>query len=484
MEILEKVIASFSKEEQRNFKLFALRSHDDQDRKDIQLFDAIRKSGEALNERKLIKSLYGGAARANTYHRLRNRLLGELGKSLALLNWDKDETAATLHYLTLAMLYKRKQLFDIAAYYLQKAEKKAEKIDFPELLDLIYGEFISLSFELESVNPEYYVTKRNVNRQRLNQLWEIDNVLSLVNHRLRHSQNLGMGNQQIMDLLSRTVEELSLKAEITSDPKFRFKMYNAVSKIFLEKRDYEALEDYLLKTYEAFQKDQLFNKGNHETKLQMLTYIINTLFKNGKTEESLRYADLLKEAMEQFGQMLKAKYLFFYYNSLVLNYSSSDFQKAVEILEQMLSIEQIASVPQYVVYIMLNLAVSEYALKRYKPAIRHLVKLGLQDAIHSADQGFRLRIAIFELALRLELEDIETLEYRMAQVKSDFDELLSNAAMEKDARMLELIAQLALVAPEKPSAALRAEILSFLEQYPANDTEIFKYGEFLMNLIG
>ena len=47
--MLEKVVSSFSKEEQRNFKLFALRSHEDKERKDIQLFDMLRKEGEDFN---------------------------------------------------------------------------------------------------------------------------------------------------------------------------------------------------------------------------------------------------------------------------------------------------------------------------------------------------------------------------------------------------------------------------------------------------
>ena len=85
-DILNKIIGLMTKEEQRNFKLFALRSHEDQDRKDLQLFDYIRKAGEDYHDRQAIKHLYGSGARPNTYHRLRNRLVQEVGKSLALLH--------------------------------------------------------------------------------------------------------------------------------------------------------------------------------------------------------------------------------------------------------------------------------------------------------------------------------------------------------------------------------------------------------------
>lgn len=480
MDILEKVISSFTKEEQRNFKLFALRAHEEKERKDIQLFDLIKKSGDDFNERKAIKKLYGSGSRANTYHRLRNRLLTELGKSLSLLYWDKDETATAFHYLTLAILYRKKQLFEISAYYLGKSERKADRLDFPELLDLIYSEFINLSFDLSSINPESYVQKRNENRLRLNQLWEIDNLLALVNHRLRQSQNLGMGNKEILSVLSKTVQELSLNPQIMADSKFRFRMYNAVSKILLEKRDYEALENYLLQTFDAFMQERLFNKSNHEIKLQMLTYIVNSTFKNGKINLSLEYTEKLKLAMEEHGQMLRSKYLFFYYNSLVLNYSSKDFSDAIKVLEKMLTIDEIAAIPQYLVYIYLNLAVSEYARKNHRAAIKHLIKLGLQDAFQGTDDGFRFRIDIFELALRFELEEIETLEYRIQQVRHDYAEILENPGMEKDAEMLRLIEQKCLKFHQKNDRLLLEEIKQFLDRYPADDTEIFKYAEFLL----
>jgi hypothetical protein len=55
--------------------------------------------------------------------------------------------------------------------------------------------------------------------------------------------------------------------------------------------------------------------------------------------------------------------------------------------------------------------------------------------------------------------------------------------MEKDAGMLSLLERLAAIAPDKPSPALREEINEFLRSYPADDTEIFKYGDFLLNRI-
>jgi hypothetical protein len=215
----------------------------------------------------------------------------------------------------------------------------------------------------------------------------------------------------------------------------------------------------------------------------MLTYIINALFKNGKTKESLLYVERLGTAMDQFGQMLRSKYEFFYYNSLFLNHSGDDVVEAIKVLERMQNVESIAAVPQYFIFIYLNLGLMEYTLKHYKAAIKHVVKLRMHDSLTAADDGFRLRIDIFELALRLELRDNETLDYRLQQVKHDYAALLESHAMEKDSEMLMLIGRLNQKQWTGTDEGLSTAIAEFLERYPADDTELFTYGEFLRGKI-
>lgn len=479
MDILNSVIHLMSKEELRNFKLFALRSHDTEDRKDLQLFDYIRKSGDRFNEYRIVKKLYGGSSHKNTYYRLRNRLLTEINKSISLLHWEKDETVIALHFLSLAMLYRKKRHFELAHYYLRKSEGKADRLDNLELLDMIYSEYIGLSFDLMDVNPESYIQKRTENRKTLNRLREIDNILAAVNYRLRRSQNLGNDDTSVLEMLQKTVDEFAQDQEIMADAKFRFRMYDAVSKILLQSRDYVSLESYLLATWAEFSSENLFNKGNHNTKLQMLTYIINALFKNDKIEASLEFVARLEDAMQEYNRMLYDKYLFFYYNSLVLNYSASDFPRAKETLETMLQIDSIAKIPQYEAYIFLNLAVSEYALRNYKAALRDLVRLRHHDTWQGSDLGFRFRVDIFELALRLEIRDYETLQYRLGQFRNDYSEMLENETYAKDRGLVDFIDRMNESMDVRKDAELVADIQAYLDAYVPDDTEIFKYGEFL-----
>ena len=478
MDVLNTVVRLLTKEEQRNFKLYANRSRANGERLDLQLFDYIRRSGEKFNHNKIRRKLYGPRGEG-AYFRLRNRLLTEINKSICLLNWDKNDHVRMLQYLTLSHIYKSKQQFQLARQFLRKAERQAEQLESLEYLDIIYGEFITLSFEILDINPESYIQKRKENRITLNRLRGIDNVLAVFTYRLKLSQNLSKSAFTLNELLEETLGEYANDPEIMKDPRFRFRIYQAVSKILLSQRDYISLEMYLKDTFNSFTEEGLFNKGNHDSKLQMLTYLVNALFKNNKIEESLSFNEKLWESMGEYNNLLHDKYLFFYYNSLATNYSEIDTDKAIETLEGMLEIEKIAKVPQYQVYIYLNLALFLYLKKQSQKALRNLIKLRHQDAYQSTDPGFRFRIEIFELALRYQLRDYETFLYRHNQFQQDYEELLSSPEFEKDRVLVGLIAKMNESTNVQRDEELMAEIGSFLETYEPDDTEIFKYADFL-----
>lgn len=56
MDILNSIVAGMSKDQVRYFKVYLSRSHDRDDRLDIQLFDYMRKSGEEYDEERIFKN--------------------------------------------------------------------------------------------------------------------------------------------------------------------------------------------------------------------------------------------------------------------------------------------------------------------------------------------------------------------------------------------------------------------------------------------
>ncbi len=482
MDILNEIIGNLTKEEIRYFKLYASRIQKGADRKDLALFNTIRKEGESYEEEKAFQMLYGGSDK-NPFYRLKNRLLQELTKSITIQHFDDDDSIAILHLLALYRFYFDRNVTKAARYFLKKAENKAIVLESYELLDIIYGEYIRLSHELVSINPESFIQKRKENHRQIMHLREIDDILAAVSYRLKITQNFTSGDNPVISLLEKTVNDFSLDPDLRKSSKLRFKIYHAVSQLLLQRRDYRSLEEYLLSVYREFTREKLFTRANHDTKLQLLTYLVNTLFKNNKFKQSLQYAEKLKEAMEEYGRFLFDKYVFFYYNTLGNNYSGLDqYDKAMEVLEEFKNSDKVRLNPFYEIFVYLNLAVYSFDQKKYHQAIKHLNKLYLLDSYKKTDLTLRFKIAIAELIIRYELKDYDLLEYRIEQVRKDFREFLSMKEQQREKEFINLIRLLAVTGNIQNDKTLKARYKHFgtlstgREQ---DDTEVILYDKWL-----
>jgi tetratricopeptide (TPR) repeat protein len=481
MDTVGSIIHGLNKEEVRFFKLYHSRMKTGE-RKDILLFDFIRKNGKEYQEEKIFDKLYESGNK-NAFYRLRNRLMSDINKCLLLQHFEEEESLVVINQLALSRLFISKGQIEVAAYFLRKAEAKATSIENFELVDLIYGEFIRLSHELLDINPETYITLRQENQVKIRQLRSIDDVVAVLSYRLKITQNFARSDQSVLELLQRTVDDFLHDPEIRKSPKFRFRIYTAVSQILLQNRDYVALEEYLTKTYREFTRLELFSKTNHDIKLQMLTYLVNSFFKNGKLKSSLQYADLLKDAMEEFGRLHYDKYLFFYYNALVINYSILDKQKAIKVLEDLKENRKITATPFYEIFIYLNLAVLHFDLAQYRDSIRFISKLYQLNSYQNADSSLQLKISVVELMVRFELHDFDYLEYRIRQIKKDFRQFLRQPEFMKEKEFLGIILQLDY---SKTIPSKLNKINQFIDNYKdtsESDDEIINYGTWLSDKI-
>lgn len=440
MNTVYEIIGSLNKEESRHLKLLMARTNDTSDRKDIRLFDQVRKAYPEFDEERILRQLYNASTDKNVLYRLKNRLAEQIDQSLSMQYFERSDESLALHYINLSRLFYQKRNFRIASSYLKKAEKKARSASSLELLDLIYSDYIRISQELVTINPEIYIEKRRSNRKELADIQQIDDVLAVLSHRIKVSQNFSK-ESKIVELLQNAIREFT-DARLHKSTQLRFKIYNAVSRILLQQADYRSLETYLLKTYKQFTSEKLFNQANHDTKLQMITYIINTLFKNRKIQQSLEYAEVLKSAMSEHNKMLYDKYLFFYYNSLVINYSEIDKEKAVAILEEAKTLKSIQKLPVYTAFIYLNLSVLFFDLGQFKKSLKSLVHMKLQDDYKTLDEAFRLRINIAEIIIRYELKDTDMVEKLIADTKLVFGKLLGNADLTEEKKFLDVMSRM------------------------------------------
>jgi hypothetical protein len=478
MNILQQIIAAMNKEEVRHLKLFMSRTNATSDRKDIELFDYIRQRPEDYDETKIQAKLYGTSDK-NALYRLKNRLLEDIGKSLTLQYSDESDFNHISVALQLARHFISNSQFQIALYFLGKAEKKALTAENHELLELIYSEYIRYSQETLGVNPAEYIKKRRENRQQLNDIQEVDDILAEVVYKVRTTQNFTGQDYRIIENLRKRVQTLSSKNKTIKSAQLRFKIYHSLSRILLQKHDYKSLEKYLMDTLSEFSRDRLFSRNTHDTRLQMLTYLANAQFKNNRSKESLATAEELRKAMAEFGGLLHDKYLFFYYNILVINHSVHNRNKAIEVLNEIKENPVITRQPHYHVFIYLNLTVLYFDNGNYKSALRSLVRLTMEDGYQNLDVYLRMKIAIAELIIRYELEDEEFLSKRIEQVKKEFSEPMRSKEGKRHSDMLQLLEDFSQAETVMRNKPLQKKIELFIDKSPNPVGDLINYNNWL-----
>jgi len=479
MDILNQIILNLNKEDLRFYKLFSARHDMGDGRKDLVLLDYIRDSEEQYNDDDIFKKLYGKRDK-NALYSLKNRLIHDVARSLTVQYCYKDEILYIHHLLFLVRLYFMRSQFDIAKHFLNKAEKEAKRIENYELLDIIYGEYVKLSHELLDMNPEAYIHKRDEARKISESILEVDNILAVVYYRLKTSQNFLEKENPILKLLEKTVNTFSKNKNVKRSPKLRFRMYSAVTQILLQRHEYEALEKYLLNTYKEFLKDKLFHKDNHNTKLQILHYLVNASFKNKKYEQSLKHAEQMHDAMKEYNKLLYEKFIFFYYNSLVINYSLLNKDKAISILDELIFKSTLKSQPFYELFIYLNLAILWFEKGEFHNSIRSLNKLYVHPEFKNADVALRFKITVAELIIRFELLDFDFLETRIKQVKKHFKEMLSQPEQEREKEFLFILNRMISVPELTRDKKLMSRIHKFSDsKIILDDTEVINYSSWL-----
>ncbi len=483
MDILIQIVAVLNKEEIRFYKLFALRQQGNSERKDLFLLDALRKNSDASDE-KIFRKLYPDGDK-NAYYRLRNRLLEDINRSLMLQHYEDEELLLIFHQLTVVRIYTAKNQYQLAFHFLRKAEQKALKTENHEILDIIYGEFIRLSNELMVINPETYVALRRKNSETLNRLRQMDDLLAVVSYRLKITQNFGEKQNSLMGILEETTNSFMQDAGLAKSPRFRFKLYSLVSQMLLQKQDYVSLEAYLKKTIAEFTSEHLFNKTNHEIKLQMLTYLVNSLFKTGKIEESLQFSGSLHDAMLEFNSLHFERFEIFYYNALVNNYSTFDIPRAISILQDLLKNKNLRKVPFYELFVYLNLATSYFDLHQYNQAIRHLSKAYLIDSYKKADASLKFKIAFAELIIRYENGDLDFWNYRKDQIVRENQAELEDDKLLKEKELLKILIRAAAEPDGIKSRKLRPSIETYLKVWENSEqeSEVIRYLNWLRDKI-
>lgn len=478
MNILLNTIQSLTKEEIRYYKIFTKKTHTETKRKDILLFDLIRKNISKYNEQDISSVIYGD--NKNSFYQLKNKLLQSVNRSIISQYSFKDDDSLIYNFILLAKIFKQKGDFRLAYSYFKKAEKKANQIEAFETLSTIYTEILKLSYDLVSIDIEKYINRKKMNKRNLNLSQDIDIALSSAMYKIKTAQNFSNNEDEVSKKLDEIISSISSRLEVSESPKFRIKLFQAISRVLLQKNDFITLEEYLRMTYDSFMEDRLFNKSNHEDKLMMLTYFTNSLYKNNKLEESLLMAEKLHESMHEFDGLLKSKFLFYYYNALVINYSKLDKDKALLVLREARDNKTIKELPVFGSFIYLNMGLIYYDQKKYRLSIKQISRLILQKDFVNLDLYFQLKILISEIIIRYNLDQIDLIIEKLRFIKRRYKSIISQNL--RDRVIINIIERLICSDNINNDKLLIRDIKnlkSMSSQKNAENTDIINYNEWI-----
>ena len=463
---LDTIIQSLSKNEIRFFKLFLKRTNN-KNRKDVELFDYMRKTSD-FTTKDILKKL---KTNPNNYYQIKNRLYHELNNSMVWQHIWKDIQSKSFSYVLLSRVYKNKGELELSFHFLKKAEKEAIDSELYEVLSIIYSEIIKLSHELISIDLDNYIELKRNNIKILSEIDEMDLLLAKIMYDIKTKQNFGKSDGSLVKLIKIKYAKISKEKNLVNSPRFRIRLFKMYSRLLLQQRDYQSLEKFLLESYNDFLKDKLFDRSNHHEKLTLLTYLSNCFYKNNKYEKSLKYADELLVSMKEYDSFLFDKYLFYYYNMLILNHAKTDKKKALNYLDQASSNEIIKKLPSYNVFIYLNRSLIYYYEKNYKESQKNISRLILQDDFLLLDKSFQLKILITDLMVRILVSNENILE-KIAYINKDFKSLilLDNHIREK--KMIDIIFK---KINQKDLMEDKNSLLSLMLDAESEDTDIISY---------
>ena len=199
-----------------------------------------------------------------------------------------------------------------------------------------------------------------------------------------------------------------------------------------------------------------------------------------KHTESLKYAKELYRALKEYDGYLEDKYLFYYYNSLVINYAVKDKKEALAVIQKAKKNSVIKKLPTYTTFIYLNTALIYYQQKKYKLSIKSIARLIQQEDFLLLDKSFQLKLYITELIIRSNINQEEIIEEKIEFIRGEYKSILSDKEFKRDNEVIDLISRLIY---DKEIDGDVKRILTYLSDDDSRDLDIISYNDWMRELI-
>jgi tetratricopeptide (TPR) repeat protein len=302
-------------------------------------------------------------------------------------------------------------------------------------------------------------------------------MLAKVMYDIKTKQNFGKADLSLFKIVKSKYIKIVKDKKLVNSARFRVGLFKMYSRLLLQERNYKSLEKFLIESYNEFEDDKLFNRSNHNEKLTLLTYLTNCFYKTKKYKESIKYAELLLISMKEYHSFLHDKYLFFYFNSLVLNYAKTDKNKALDYLNKASKNEVIKKLPSYISFIYLNRSLIYFHQDNFIAAKKNMSRLILQEDFLLLDKAFQLKILIADIIIRSKNGQHDIID-KIKDIRKNHKQLLLDEEYVRDREMINIISK---KINHEDIADDKKRILSSMSDYDSEDLDIISYNSWLKN---
>lgn len=451
-------------EEVRYYKIFnANYLQKGKEKRTIELFDTLYYKNPDEYNAKLVEQFFP-QKRRNSYYRLKNRLLHDLEHSMIAFHIEKDEEFSIINKIKLASIFLQRAAYEEAQHYLEEAEKLATRHQAYNLLNVIYDKFIHLCSLNYALNPAPYLERKRAMQTKYEQVQQSERLLATISYQL-HRSNFSNREEGVIETLEQIQQRIQLTDNEHLSSELRLKINRCARNILLQKREFEALNEYLERSYEEFEQGDVFTKKNYEEKIIMLIWMVNTTVRLKAIEKTVRNTEQLKETLEYAGNSLQDKYMWLYCQSrMMVNIIQKTPETAIQMLESLLDSTRYQKILNYFsVYV--NLSMLNYYCQDADKSLEYISNVIISKDYKDISRPWQLNIGIVELMLRQETEDYEYAIHRYKELRRKYRKELAQKGYEEQKQFLEILRDMLNKPDALKTSRTRQKVERFVETY-------------------
>ena len=256
-----------------------------------------------------------------------------------------------------------------------------------------------------------------------------------------------------------------------------------MSTILFKKGAYRDLEEYIVKTFDEFEREDLFDRNNHATRLLMRIWRINSLAKLLEIHEVHEQLPLLWKDMKMYGRQNFNEYVVYYFRAKILNDTfMGNLDEATDTLKEAFRTKELTQNPLNELYLLLSQADIHFSQEVFAKAFETIRQILSHKKFSSLDVVVQFYLHIFELVISFEAKNFGYTDTRHSQFKKKYKRMLKDDEYARAVRFVEIIMRLNQAAIEGKKVFIKSAYRHFIDDFPPSeigDTETIMYEVYL-----